>query len=183
MTAARPRFPAQCTISSQLAIDRSAFVRVLAEIGKLVDGILTRIFPLGTLCAAEQYLVESNMQELDAHEDSSVGEGWQEIQRLHLGLLYHTMRMLIHRPMVVFTTFFDLNREAQQHAPGVIRLQESIDISMSSACNIIRFAQESLGTRQPDARSDKSLASYLVAACITLLYQVLDPATAIAYAK
>ncbi|RAH67550.1 uncharacterized protein BO66DRAFT_473377 [Aspergillus aculeatinus CBS 121060] len=195
----QPPPPAVGDLSPQLAIDRSAFVRVLADIGKLADGILTRIYPLGTLSAAEQYLVESNMQELDARllaiaeqlpdylnfldEDSSVGDGWQEIQRLHLGLLYHTLRMLIHRPVVVFTTFFDSNREAQQHARGVIQLQESIDISISSARNIIRFAQESLGTRQPDARSDGSLASYLVAACITLLYQVLDPATAIAYAK
>ncbi|PYI15953.1 hypothetical protein BO99DRAFT_435859 [Aspergillus violaceofuscus CBS 115571] len=198
----RAEFPATVGVgdlSSQLAIDRNAFVRVLADIGKLADGILTRIYPLGTLSAAEQYLVESNMQELDARllamaaqlpdylnildEDSSVGEGWQEIQCLHLGLLYHTMRMLIHRSVVVFTTFFGSNCETQQHAPGVIRLQESIDISARSARNIIRFAQESLGTRQPDTRSDRSLASYLVAACITLLYQVLDPATAIAYAK
>ncbi|PYI02738.1 hypothetical protein BO78DRAFT_463801 [Aspergillus sclerotiicarbonarius CBS 121057] len=181
------------------AITQCAFVRVLAEIGKMADRILIDVYPLGTLTAAEQYLLEGNMVELDSglntiaqqlpdylnflDEETTIGEGWQEIQRLHLGLLYHTMRMLMHRPVIVFTTFFSSNVEAQQHAPGIIQLQESITASVMSARSIIHFAHEILFTRQPDARSDGSLASYLVAACITLLYQVLDPATTMSYAK
>ena len=176
-----------------------AFVRIMAEIGKMADRILIDVYPFGNLTATEQYLLEGNMVKMDSglsaigqelpdylnflDEESSIGEGWQEIQRLHLGLLYHTMRMLIHRPVIVFTTFFSSNLEAQKHAPGIIQLQESIDASVMSARSIIRFAHASLFTRQPDARSDGSLASYLVAACITLLYQVLDPATTISYAK
>ncbi|KAL4963357.1 fungal specific transcription factor domain-containing protein [Aspergillus stella-maris] len=166
----------------------------MADIGRLADKILTGIYSLYEVTAEEQFLIENRMVEcetllasiassLPSHldfldDEAPVGEDWQEVQRLHLGLLYHTMRMLIHRPVMVFTTFFSSNLDAQAQAPGVIKLQDSIDASIASASSVITLTGAKLFTRQPDTVSDSSLASYLVAACITLLYQVLDPTTA-----
>ncbi|PYH99736.1 hypothetical protein BO71DRAFT_424804 [Aspergillus ellipticus CBS 707.79] len=152
------------------------FVRIMAETGNLADRILTGIYSLEAFTAEVHQRIENNMVEYESALDSianmlpthlnflemdaPVDEDWQEIQRLHLGMLYHTMWMLTHRPVLVFTTFFSSNLEAQSHAPGIIQLQQS-----------------------RDARFDGSLASYLVAACITLLYEVLDPATALIHAR
>lgn len=177
----------------------SIFVRIMVEIGKLADKILVGIYSLEELTAEEQYLIEQRMVECEAvlesiskslpshlnfmDEESAVGEDWQEMQRLNIGLVYYSMRMLIHRPVMVFATFFPSNFVAQLHAPGVIQLQQSISASVTSARSIIMLARDSFFTRQPDARYDGSLASYIVAACITLLYEVLDPANTVSHAK
>ncbi|KAJ5322391.1 hypothetical protein N7452_010680 [Penicillium brevicompactum] len=177
----------------------STYVRLMVEIGILADKILIGIYSLEELTAEEQYLIEQRMVECEARleliskslpshlnfldEESAVGEDWQEIQRLNLGLVYHSMRMLIHRPVMVFATFFPSNFVAQLHAPGVIQLQQSISASITSARSIILLASDSFFTRQPDTRYDGSLAIYIVAACITLLYEVLDSANAISNAK
>ncbi|CAG8363566.1 unnamed protein product [Penicillium salamii] len=177
----------------------SIFVRLMVELGKLADKILTSIYSVKEVTAQEQYLIEKKMIEceemltsisesLPTHlnfldEESSIGEDWQETQRLHLGLVYHSMRMLIHRPVMVFTTFFPSSQIAQLHAPGVIQLQQSNGASIASARSIILLARESFFTRLPEVRYDGSLASYIVAACITLLYEVLDPATDVTHAK
>lgn len=176
------------------------FVRTMARIGKLADDILTGIYTSEeTLSITSQYLIENNivkyesaLEKLTQHlpvylnfldGELPIGEDWQETQRLHTGLLFYTLRLLLHRPVLLFTTNFSCNLEAQAHAPGVIQLQESIIASNTCAKNIIQFAHESLFTRLPVARSDGSLASYLVAACVTLLYEVLDPAITPVYAK
>ncbi|KAL4882395.1 hypothetical protein BJY04DRAFT_206975 [Aspergillus karnatakaensis] len=175
------------TAAAQCRADDYTFVRVMAEIGKVADRILTRVYSLETPSAAEQCLVETNIVGCES-DISRITQNLPsylnfEIQRLHVGLLYHTLRMLTHRPVLVFTTFFSSNSEAQAHAPGIIQLQDSIDVSIQSARSIITFIHASLFIRQSDARYDGSLSNYLVAAGVTLLYQVLDPATTVEYAK
>lgn len=175
------------------------FIRIMAKMGKVADCIMSGIYSTQKITEARDLLMETNIhgcesalevicQHLPAYLDfrnteATVGNDWQEVQRLHVGIIHQTLRMLVHRPSLVFTTFFSSVAEAQLNCPPTMQLRESIDILTASAKGIIRLAHQSLSTRQPDSRLDSSLAIYLVVACLTLLYEVLDPATTPLHAK
>ncbi|KAL0931162.1 C6 transcription factor [Colletotrichum truncatum] len=176
-----------------------SFVGIMAKLGHVSDCVMSGIYSVQKVSDARDLLMETNIHgcelaleniknNLPAYLDfqkleAPVGTDWQELQRLHIGMVHQFMRMLVHRPALIFTTYFSSISEAQSNIPGSIQLQSSIDISRKSAKGIITLAHESLSTRQPDARSDGSLAIYIIAACITLLYEVLDPATTPLHAK
>ncbi|KAF7589085.1 hypothetical protein BBP40_004790 [Aspergillus hancockii] len=110
-------------------------------------------------------------------ESVPIGEDWQEIQRLSLGMAYFVTKMLLYRPALVLTTFFTSTDEAQRIAAGCVRLQECIDNSTAGARNLINLAHDVYFRRFPDIRYDGALASYMVSAIMTLLYDVLNLGT------
>ncbi|PYH90907.1 hypothetical protein BO71DRAFT_412213 [Aspergillus ellipticus CBS 707.79] len=93
--------------------------------------------------------------------------------------------MLMHRPASVFATFYTSKaaaRKAHQCANSMDMCQ-SIDISIMSAKRIVELAHDVYFHRYPQLKFDGSLATFLVSACVTLLYDVLDPETTSQYAK
>ncbi|GME41007.1 c6 transcription factor [Neofusicoccum parvum] len=112
-----------------------------------------------------------------------VGENWQEIQRAQIGMRYYLMRILIHRPALTYATFFPSRAEAQRTAGNLFDIQTSIAVSVTCAKSIIHIASELCSRRNPDMKQDGGVSFYLLIACITLLFDVLDPATTPEYAK
>ncbi|EWY79904.1 hypothetical protein FOYG_16969 [Fusarium oxysporum NRRL 32931] len=179
-----PRQASPCGV-----ITDSAYVRAMAMLGGLADQILTGIYHPEASPNAQHFLAAIKIMECEArwqdivnqlparldllNAEAPVGEHWQEVQRLHLGIMFDTMRMLIHRPALVFTTFFSSITEAQSHT--ALQLRHSIELCVGSAKSVIRFTYESMSSRVPEARSDGSSAIFLVTACLTLLFYVLDP--------
>ncbi|OJD40621.1 c6 transcription factor [Diplodia corticola] len=112
-----------------------------------------------------------------------LGADWQEVQRTFLGMWYHLMHILIHRPALTYATFFSSRFEAQETAGTLLDINASVAASVASAKAIIQMANDACCKRAPFLKSDGSVAFFLLVASITLLYDVLDPATTPGYAR
>lgn len=94
-----------------------------------------------------------------------------------LGNQFYFTRMLIYRPALVFATFLNSQHKAQGQVTEDPQLCGSINEAISSAQSIVQLNHDVYFQRYPEARFDGSSASLLVSACVTLLYDVLDPMT------
>ncbi|KAF3015182.1 hypothetical protein E8E15_004432 [Penicillium rubens] len=182
------------------ATTQCAMTRAKAIIGKIVDRILVDIYSsknilnMSDLCRVHQTALECDLElenmtktlppYLHFFDDSlPIGDGWQEVQRVILGNHYYLVRMLMHRPALVFATFFNSKAEAQERAAGTMDIKESIDASISSARSIIDLNYDVFFRRYPGVKFDGSLATFLVSACVNLLYDVLDSDMTAQYAR
>ncbi|KAA8648909.1 hypothetical protein EYZ11_006302 [Aspergillus tanneri] len=171
-----------------------AWVRAMAEMGKLADRISVDIYsPASIKGITDLAAVNQTVLECDAalqrvsrslpsylhffDESVPIGEDWQEIQRISLGVIYYVLRMLLYRPALVLTTFFSSPAEAQQTAVCGVDIQASIDASTAAARNLVNLAHDVYFRRFPDIRYDGALASFLVSATMTMLYDVLNLGT------
>ncbi|GME30821.1 c6 transcription factor [Neofusicoccum parvum] len=107
---------------------------------------------------------------------------------LYLGYAARSALSLgIHKSEVVqaltYATFFPSRAEAQRTAGNLFDIQTSIAVSVTCAKSIIHIASELCSRRNPDMKQDGGVSFYLLIACITLLFDVLDPATTPEYAK
>lgn len=82
--------------------------------------------------------------------------------------------MLLHRPALVFATLFDSELEAENCSSGTMQIHDSIKLSVKSAESLINLAHNVYFHRYPDVKFDATPATFLVSACITLLYEVLE---------
>lgn len=179
---------------------RCGMTRAQAIIGRISDRISVDIYSLkNILNVADLSRVNGTALECDLELESMtrtlppylhffdnslpVGEGWQEVQRTFLGNQYYLARMLMHRPALVFVTFFNSKAEAEERAAGTMDLQESIDACISSAKSIVELNYDAFFHRFPGVKFDGSSSTYLVTACVTLLYDVLDAETTPEYAR
>ncbi|PYI04657.1 hypothetical protein BO78DRAFT_449309 [Aspergillus sclerotiicarbonarius CBS 121057] len=176
-----------------------AWVRAMSEIGKIADKVSigtyspTSMREISDVTRSEQMLVECDaalklvVQSLPTYlhffdENLPIGEGWQEVQRISLGLNYCLTQMLMHRPMLIYATTFTSTAEAEKSTAGLLKIQNSVEASVSAARDLINLAHDVYFRRYPDIRFDGSWATFLASACITLLYDVLDPRTATEHA-
>lgn len=179
---------------------KCGMIRANAMIGKVSDRILVEIYSSKNLIhVSDLPRVNGTAQDCDMELESMtrtlqpylhffdetlpIGEGWQEVQRTMLGNNYYLVRMLMHRPALVFATFFNSRGEAQERAAATMDLAKSIDASVSSAKCIINLNYDAFFHRYPGVKFDGTLATFLVSACVTLLYDVLGPETDIEYSK
>lgn len=177
-----------------------AWIRAMSEVGKIADKVSigtyspTSMRKISDVTKSEQILLKcdaalkSVAQALPSYlhffdENLPIGESWQEVQRISLGLNYYLTQMLMHRPTLIFATFFTSTAEAEKNAAGLLNIQDSVEASISAARNLINLAHDVYFKRYPNIRFDVSWATFLASACITLLYDVLDPRTAIQHAK
>lgn len=93
-------------------------------------------------------------------------------------MIYYLTCMLMHRPSLMYATFFTSTAEAESNTTGPVKIRESIAASINAARSLIDLAHDVYYRRSPDIQSDRTLATFLASACITLLYDVLDPRTA-----
>ncbi|KAL1617227.1 hypothetical protein SLS56_011090 [Neofusicoccum ribis] len=176
------------------------FVRVCAEMGRIANTMASGLyFPRSVRRVSDLAAIANVAQECTAALESlahslpkflhfydtqlPVGENWQEIQRAQIGMRYYLMRILIHRPALTYATFFPSRAEAQRTAGNLFDIQTSIAVSVTCAKSIIHIASELCSRRNPDMSQDGGVSFYLLIACITLLFDVLDPATTPEYAK
>lgn len=176
------------------------FVRAMAGIGQVADRLFLEIYSpksisntsspaqVGDLAAETEPLLESVTCQLPLYLhffDITLppGRGWQEVQRLTLGCHYYFIRMLMHRHALLFAAFFDSREEAQRSAGDRFNIDLSIQETTKAASNIIDLIHDVYFRRYPRARFDGASATILVSACITLLYDVLDPKTNADHAK
>ncbi|KOS38065.1 hypothetical protein ACN38_g11118 [Penicillium nordicum] len=176
------------------------FVRAMAGISEVADLLFLEIYSpksipsmsspaqVGDLAAEAELLLESVTRQLPLYlhffdTTLPLGRGWQEVQRLTLGCQYYFIRMLMHRHALIFAAFFDSREEAQRSVGDRFNIDHSIQETTKAASNIIDLIHEVYFRRYPRARFDGSSATILVSACITLLYDVLDPKTNADHAK
>ncbi|CAG7986152.1 unnamed protein product [Penicillium olsonii] len=177
-----------------------AFLRAMSQIGKLIEVISSKVFSLANLQGLYNNIqVDVTLNECErslseiSHKLPSylqfynrnrvIGHGWQEIQCTHLGLAFHLIRMMMHRPALVSSTF-DSQPEAYDGTPDQITsIQRSIDISIESAKEMIEIASVAIFQRVREIRNDASVANYIVSACVTLLYNVTSSSVTSLYAR
>ncbi|KAI9037657.1 fungal specific transcription factor domain-containing protein [Aspergillus affinis] len=177
-----------------------AWVRSMAGIGRLAEKAAQSIYSSTSMKTVENLeKIDPVVQECDTtldviaqslpsylhffDEKCVIGQEWQEIQRAHLGINHHMMRMVIHRPALVFTSFFETKIEAKESFSGFVKLEESVIACISAAKGIVTLCNEVMFKRFPDIRNDASFAAFLIAACVTLLYDVIGPGVDPEYAK
>ncbi|KAE8380916.1 hypothetical protein BDV26DRAFT_115804 [Aspergillus bertholletiae] len=177
-----------------------AYIRSVAKIGRVADKVSIATYSpncmreFSDVEKSEELIIEcdarlkSIVQSVPSYlhfydRDLPVGESWQEVQRVSLGMIYYLTSMLMHRPSLMYTTFFNSTAEAEQNAKGPLKIKESIDASINAGRSLIDLAHDVYFRRFPDIRSDGTMATFLASACITLLYDVLDPRTAPEHAK
>ncbi|KAF2138906.1 uncharacterized protein K452DRAFT_300956 [Aplosporella prunicola CBS 121167] len=161
----------------------NAYTRASAEIGKIVDKVLNGIYPMGEKQSGQPVayydeLLESLVVTLPRYlsfqdSEAPLGESWQEIQRLYLGIEFYLTRVLIHRPALISAAVFGYDDDPHKTAA----LQKSIDTACSSATSLVKLVSEACHKRAPGIIQDGGVAFYLISACVTLLYDVLDPKT------
>ncbi|KAJ5362115.1 hypothetical protein N7541_002959, partial [Penicillium brevicompactum] len=172
-----------------------SWIRAMAEVSKIADRVSIGIYSptsmrqVSDVTRSENILIDcdaalksvarsipSYLHFFDSH--LPIGENWEEVQRISLGLNYYLTQMLMHRPTLVYATSFESTAEAEKYSAGLLRIQDSMEASISAARNLIELAHDVYFKRYPDIRFDGSWATFLASACITLLYDVLDPRTA-----
>ncbi|KNG89799.1 hypothetical protein ANOM_002854 [Aspergillus nomiae NRRL 13137] len=177
-----------------------AWIRAAAKIGRVADKVSIATYSpncmrdISDVEKSEQLVIEcdarlkSIAQSLPPYlhfydHSLPIGESWQEVQRVSLGLIYYLTCMLMHRPSLMYATFFSSTAEAESNATGPLKIKDSIDASINAARSLIDLAHDVYFRRFPEIRSDGTMATFLTSACITLLYDVLDPRTTQEHAK
>lgn len=169
-----------------------SYVRAKAELARIADRINTNLY-FCTPVAADLTTIVRIVRECDAELDTILQslppflhffdthmepstESWQEVQRTHLGLAYYHTRILMHRPSLVWISMCASKAEAmsEARAMGLQDLQASIDVAMDAAKALIALALDACSTRAPEMRQDSGVAYNIIAACLTLLYDVLE---------
>lgn len=176
------------------------FIRAMAGVGRVADQVFLRIYSpasisnpaqLGSLPAIAADIDETLSaltHDLPVYLhffDTSlpIGHGWQEVQRLTLGCDYYLTQMLTHRPALLYSAFFQSRNEAQKQASESIEIDYSINETLSAAKHIIDLTHDVCFRRHSRARFEGSSATVMVAAAVTMLYDVLDPATTADHAR
>lgn len=177
-----------------------AWIRAVSQIGRIADKVSIAIYSptsmrkISDVTASEQILLECDAalkavtQSLPTYlhffdGDLPIGENWQEVQRISLGLNYCLTRKLMHRSTLIYATCFTSTAEAETNAAGLLKIQDSVEASISAARDLINISHDVYVKRYPDIRFDGSWATFLASACIALLYDVLDPRTATQHAS
>lgn len=174
-----------------------AFIRAMAEIGRIVETVSTDVLSLASVsangysvktaetintCDNALNVIPGHLPEYLQFHDSNrtIGKDWQEIQRTHLGLTYHLTKLMMHRPSLVLIT---LHTHSGEPSPNMPSMQKSIDTAISSAKCIVDLAHQAIFTRIQVIQNDASVASFVMSACVTLLYNVIEPSVTSTYAK
>ncbi|CAG8197915.1 unnamed protein product [Penicillium salamii] len=172
-----------------------SWIRAMAEVSKIADRVSigtyspTSMRSVSDVTRSEDILIKCDAalkefgQSLPSYlhffdPNLPIGQNWEEFQRISLGLNYYLTQMLMHRPTLVFATSFGSTAEAERNSAGLLKIQDSVEASISAARNLINLAYDMYVERYPEIRFDGSWATFLASACITLLYDVLDPRTA-----
>lgn len=178
----------------------SGFIRALAGIGRVADQVFLKIYSPASISNPMQLVsppaitadIDETLSALTHNlpvylhffdESLPIGHGWQEVQRLTLGAYYYLTQMLTHRPALLYSAFFQSRDEAQKQAGESIEIDHSINETLSAAKHIIDLTHDVYFRRYSRARFEGSSATVMVAAAVTLLYDVLDPATTTDHAR
>ncbi|KAL5335199.1 hypothetical protein BJX70DRAFT_330901 [Aspergillus crustosus] len=143
----------------------------------LPDHDLSQLLQITSECDG---LMNEMVQDLPSYlnfQDPAVpiGDDWQELQRAHLGFTYYLTRLVMYRPVLQFTSLYKSRQEAQLVAGDSIEVELSIQQALSSSTQLIKLAYDVYYRRHPEVMYDTKMVSFLVYACVTLLYSVLEP--------
>lgn len=105
-----------------------------------------------------------------------------EVQRICLGITYYTVQTLIFRSAMIYATFFDSPDAAQKSVGEHINLKRDTEFGVSAAKNLILLAHDGFFRRCPSFQRDGNISFFIISACVTLLFEVLDPATTTSHA-
>ncbi|KAJ9627929.1 hypothetical protein H2203_003148 [Taxawa tesnikishii (nom. ined.)] len=171
----------------------------MAVIGKISDNVATanylpkhmrRLSDLSTSnrinyeCTGELHCLIETLPDYLRFSDRNapVREVWQEVQRTSLGVTYYITQILIFRPALVYATFFDSLTLAQDSIGDRIDIRKYMDLALLSAKNLIGLAHDVFFVRCPSFKRDGNMAFFIISACLTLLFEVLDAETTPAHA-
>ncbi|RAK84718.1 hypothetical protein BO79DRAFT_274385 [Aspergillus costaricaensis CBS 115574] len=175
--------------SSDGPLTECAYLRAMAQIGQLIEKVSSGIFSSSNLhtiydhrklnttileCDAALQQIERSLPSYlqFASLNRPKSEVWREIQCTHLGLAFHLIKMMTRRPAM----------NCASGLPEVESLQASINLSILSAKEIINIASSAIMERATCIRNDASVANYIVSACVTLLYDVLNTSVTVEHA-
>ncbi|KAE8154352.1 hypothetical protein BDV25DRAFT_147990 [Aspergillus avenaceus] len=168
------------------------FIRAIAKLAAIADRVLVGLYSPSHIPSLPDAVnlhetvrqfeldLEAITHDLPPHlhffdEDLPLGEGWQEIQRMTLGNQFYFTQMLIYRPALILATFLNSQHKSKGHVTDDPDFARYISEAISSAQNIVQLNHDLYFQRYPEAKFDGSSATMLVSACVTLLYDVLDP--------
>ncbi|KAL3454993.1 fungal-specific transcription factor domain-containing protein [Aspergillus heterothallicus] len=169
-----------------------AWVRPMAELARVAGKVLTLSTPSTKSRTADLVTLVEVLQECEwlmrgiqngllpylnfQHPAQPIGEEWQEVQRTHLGLMYHLTRVIMYRPLLQFRSLFPTVEDSQAFAaPSSANIQAGIASSIESSKLMIQLAYDVYSRRCPEVMYDTRIMSCSVYACVTLLYNILDP--------
>lgn len=181
-------------------ITACAFVRAMARLARIADCVAVQTYSsnqattMAKIAEAQEAMMECDLELQSITNDlpsylhfydfrAPLGQGWQEVQRMALGNQYYFIRMLMYRPALVFTAFFDTRASAHSQTVGPMQLDRAIQETIHSATSLVELNHDVYFHRHPSAKFDGASASMLLSACATLLYDVLDPVTTSDHAK
>ncbi|KAL4863515.1 fungal-specific transcription factor domain-containing protein [Aspergillus spectabilis] len=168
-----------------------SWIRSMADLAKVADKILQLSSPSTVphsqdLAQVQQVvsdcdkLMDTMLQNLPSYlrfQDPAVpiGDDWQELQRAHLGFTYYLTNSVMHRPFLLFTSLYKTRQEAQNVAGDSVNIEVSIANAVTSSSLLIKLAYDVYYRRHPEVMYDAKMVSFLIYACVTLLYNVLEP--------
>lgn len=100
-----------------------------------------------------------------------------------LGLNHYLIQLLIHRPALISATLFAFKDNVKDIGGQLFEVQRSITTTVSAAKSLIDLAHDAIFRRHPATKQDGGVAFFTVAACVTLLYEILGPHVSASYAK
>lgn len=197
MLAGRPSCLVEDHIDAPYPIDLSntdySHIRAMARIAKVTNTIVTnnytpkhakRVSDLSIInqfndeCMRElQCIVETLPSHLRfSDETTPILDTSREVQRICLGVTYYIAQILIFRSALIYGSFFKTLVQAQQTLGQRIDLRRDTDLGLSAAKSLIHLAHDGFFRRCPSFQRDGNISFFIISACITLLFEVLDPA-------
>ncbi|KAI4716513.1 hypothetical protein E4T48_07291 [Aureobasidium sp. EXF-10727] len=193
-------YPDDCPSAENGHNNGYAYIRAMAVLGKISERIMkchysptkpsrvtnmTEVSRINDECSqALRDLLNTLPSYLHFFDDKTgTGSISQEVQRSCLGATYHVACILMMRPALIYVTFFDSKQQAQDSIGDRIDIQRDINLTVSSAKDLISLVHDSFFNRCPAMRRDGNMVYFIVSACLVLLFDVLDTETTPAHAK
>ncbi|KAJ5731297.1 uncharacterized protein N7483_005805, partial [Penicillium malachiteum] len=187
-------------IESDRPTKECAMIRSMAEIGRLAEVIAKKVYSSLSMKTLENLAnIQNVVRECDTSLDlmtqslppylhffdgtSHIGQDWQEVQRAHLGLNFNLIRMLAHRPALVYTSLFVSKTGVRSEISDAMCIDKSVTACIIAGKEIVTICNDVIFNRLPAIRNDASVAAFLVAACVTLLYEIIGPGADPVHAK
>jgi hypothetical protein len=176
-----------------------AYIRAMAGIARVTDTVVTANYTpkharrLSDLSVINHFNVEC-MGQLQAiigtlpsylrfsDQNTPILNTSREVQRICLGVTYYITQILIYRSALIYATFFKNFAQAQESLGERIDLRRDTDLAISAATNLIHLTHDSFFRRCPSFQKDGNISFFIISACVTLLFEVLDPAATPAHA-
>ncbi|KAL4886098.1 hypothetical protein BJY04DRAFT_98811 [Aspergillus karnatakaensis] len=168
-----------------------SWIRAMAALARIADRIIALSTPSITPRDLDLHQIRDVIAECEMAMDEMrsdlpsylqfwnpavpIGEDWQELQRAHVGFTHQLTHLVMYRPILLFASLYRTRQEAQNIAGDGINVRQSIANAVSSSKLLIQLAHDVYYRRYPETMYDTKVVSFIIYACVTMLFNVLEP--------